>query len=542
MQVSGGLSGKISILRGLFDRWTLSTLVCVGVFMFWAAGRYTVFDDEANSCRRYVLPVGEMVSALWNGVEPDPPLYYLLQHGWVRVFGVGPLGLRSLSIVFFLTGIVVVRAAAETWFDASTGRAAMLIAALHPAHLFFGFAGRWYAMMFCLVAALMYATARLRRGKGDPRSGLVAWTAIATAVCYTNYFGPVVVGLVWLVDVADAVRTKRAWRRWAIAAAAVIALYAPWAPAFVYELTRFPEVGRSWFAYVATAGRTGLPLLTGNLASARAWWAWAPILVFAIAAGALVVRYWRTAWPIAAIVVGCLVAGIASLSMKDKYIMTFTAPACILAAALLVMGHRENAGRTNKSIARVATTALIVGWAGCAVNLVTQKHWSSLRWLDPFEEATREACQTLASDPDSILVVTHPSAWYYLGCLGTIEQEANDGQAPWKINAARWRRAEQPGPGPLPITNARACKPLDILPAVRNGSARMKTWVTIEGSEYTDEPAWAEFRRFLRAGYETESSLSFLEDPDAALKDRLDPQFKHPRHRIIVTYWIPKVR
>ncbi|MCZ6816818.1 MAG: glycosyltransferase family 39 protein [Planctomycetota bacterium] len=525
-------------MRGLFDRWTLSTLVIVGVFMFWAAGRYTVFDDEANSCRRYVLPVGEMVSALWKGVEPDPPLYYLLQNRWVRLFGVGPLGLRSMSILFFLAGVVTVRAAAESWFDAPTGRSAMLIAALHPAHLFFGFAGRWYAMMFCLVAALLFVTGRLYRGRGGRRSGMIAWTAIATAVCYTNYFGPVVVGLVWLVAIADAVRTKRMWRGWVIAAAAVIALYSPWGPPFVFELTRFPEVGGSWFAYVATAGRTGLALLTGNLASVRALWAWAPMSVFAIAAGALLVRHWRTVWPIAVIVVGCLVAGIASLSMKDKYIMTFTAPVCILAAALLVFGLRKNAGRGNKSITRVATAALIVGWAGCAVNLVTQNHWSSLRWLDPFEEATREVHRTLASDPDLVLVVTHPSAWYYLGCLGAIEQGV-DGRQGWRrIPAERWRRAEQSGPGPLPITNVQACKPQDILPAVRDGSAVVERWVTIETAEYAGDPAWSEFRQHLEAAFESVAVKSYLEDADAALKDRLDPRFKHPRKRIVVRHWV----
>lgn len=71
------------------SRHHLILLAAVGVWMFWAAGHFTVFDDEAFSCRRYVLPAGEMVSLLWHGVEPDPPLYYLLQNVWVRIFGVG---------------------------------------------------------------------------------------------------------------------------------------------------------------------------------------------------------------------------------------------------------------------------------------------------------------------------------------------------------------------------------------------------------------------------------------------------------------------
>ena len=47
-----------------------------------------------------------MVSALWHGVEPDPPLYYVLQNVAVRIWGVSPLGLRALSILIFV-GIAV---------------------------------------------------------------------------------------------------------------------------------------------------------------------------------------------------------------------------------------------------------------------------------------------------------------------------------------------------------------------------------------------------------------------------------------------------
>ena len=130
-------------MHRILDRWTVLTLLLAGVMLLRSAAHYTVFDDEGFSCRRYVLPMGDMVTALWRGAEPDPPLYYILQNGWVRIFGVGPLGLRGLSIVLFLIGLVFIRRAGEAWFDAPTGRWAMALAAVCPAHLLFGCAGRW---------------------------------------------------------------------------------------------------------------------------------------------------------------------------------------------------------------------------------------------------------------------------------------------------------------------------------------------------------------------------------------------------------------
>src|SRR5205807_2112107 len=99
----------------------LVILLASGGWMFWAAGHYTVFDDEAFSCQRYVLPMGEMLRGLWHGIEPDPPLYYVLENLSVHVVGVSPVGLRILSIIMFLVGLVVMRAAATAWFDRPTG-------------------------------------------------------------------------------------------------------------------------------------------------------------------------------------------------------------------------------------------------------------------------------------------------------------------------------------------------------------------------------------------------------------------------------------
>ncbi|MBI5762405.1 MAG: hypothetical protein HZA51_02640 [Planctomycetes bacterium] len=52
-----------------FDRWTLGILLPIAAWMIWAAGYYTVFDDEAFSCQRYVLPMREMLRASWDGVS-----------------------------------------------------------------------------------------------------------------------------------------------------------------------------------------------------------------------------------------------------------------------------------------------------------------------------------------------------------------------------------------------------------------------------------------------------------------------------------------
>jgi hypothetical protein len=534
------------IARTPIDRWTALTILGVGAFMFWGAGHFTVFDDEAFSCRRYVMPIGEMVSALWHGVEPDPPLYYVLENCWVTIFGVAPLALRSLSILFFLGGLIFIRMAGQAWFDRTTGLVAMVLGGLHPAHLFFGFAARWYSLMFLVVAVLLWLTARLASAQQGRRGLTAAWGLTAAGVCYTNYFGPVIVGLAWLVGIMRGRTEPGAVRRWMWAALLPLVLYAVWLVPFGRQVAAFPEVGTSWESYAATAARTVLALTTGNLASVGAWWAWVPMGICGVGLIALLVRQWRAVWPLGVVTLGCLAAGVGSRTMIDKYVMTFSGAACLLAAALLVRGMgmadgewRNGKGRSGFALrgfawlsARLAGVCLIIGWTGCAVNLVTQRHWSSLRWLDPFEQAISELN---ASGELRDCVMTHPSARYYyaLELMRSVDSLAGSG---WRVDPHRWRALAEPPSGELDNVEVGAPTPQSALEKM--AAEPPSRVVTLETAGFAHRAGWIELRRALESGYaETSEPVDYLEDRDAAWKDRLDPKVHHPRWRIVVRRW-----
>ena len=344
------------------------TLLGVGAFMLWGAGHYTVFDDEGFSCRRYSMPLGEMVSALWRGAEPDPPLYYILQNIWVHHFGVGPLGLRSLSIGMFLIGLLFIRLAGTEWYDERVGRLAMLIAATHPAHLLFGLAGRWYSAMFLAVAILFWLTAILNRPGPGQRKTTLAWSLAATAVCYTNYFGVVVVGLLWsIIDFRSQNRV-----RWVKAASVALVLYAAWLPAFWKQATSFPQLTLSWSRYADTGIRLMMAFTTGNFASITALWVWAPIFVCFFSCCILIkimaAKHPRSE-PLAQIVAACFLAAIASRTIIDKYVMTFSGPACIIFAMVALRNWQKEKARWTVLLVRVIVASLILGWIGCYVNL-----------------------------------------------------------------------------------------------------------------------------------------------------------------------------
>lgn len=510
----------------IFDCWTILILLGVGAFMFWGAGHYSIFDDEGFSCRRYTMPLGEMVSALWHGEEPDPPLYYILQNIWVHIFGVGPLGLRSLSIVMFLVGLLFIRLSRDPWSDDRAAALAMFIAAVHPAHLLFGLAGRWYSTMFCLVAILFWATDRLARRTEASWGSIASWVVIAAAVCYTNYFGVVMVGFLLLVYLLR--HPDRS--RWLKAGLGVLILYAVWIPAFWAQATSFPQFRGSMTSYTASALRVMAALGVGNFASPAAWWIWASLFVSCISCILLLKSMTGQARPapLSTVIGLSFIAGIISRTLIDKYVMVLSGPICVMAASAWIRTWRNTENRWTRRLARVAAVSLGLAWFGCYVNLITERHWSSLRWLDPWETALAD----LEGDvPATEWIISQPAARYYHACM----MSRREGQY---LLLSMWRwYAMPPQDGIHPDA---AATPESMLERMKTSNP--KRVATIRGAEFADSPDWVQLQAILDDEYVLTDERKYLQDPDVKWKDRLDPTFKHPAWRITVRVYERRTR
>src|SRR5947209_4942564 len=91
-------------------RWffpvALGILVVAGVVLRFFA-RQALWLDESQSVAIARLPLHGPGTTLWEGLKEDgsPPLYYLLLHAWVVLFGTGTAVVRALSAVLNLAAI-----------------------------------------------------------------------------------------------------------------------------------------------------------------------------------------------------------------------------------------------------------------------------------------------------------------------------------------------------------------------------------------------------------------------------------------------------
>ena len=220
-------------------------VVAIGVVLrFWT--RSALWLDEALTVDIAKLPLHKLHAALRQ--DGAPPLYYVLLHFWMKVFGDSDLGVRSLAGVVSVITLPVAWLAGRTYGRQSAWAVLVLVASA-PFAIYYGTESRMYSLVMLLTALGFLALIRAMR---TPRPGnLIAVAVVVAALLYTQYWALYLVAslAVWLLwqgrkGQPDAVHRTRA--RWTFGALAVGCLcFVPWLPTFIFQSR---HTGTPWAA------------------------------------------------------------------------------------------------------------------------------------------------------------------------------------------------------------------------------------------------------------------------------------------------------
>ena len=169
-------------------------VVLGGVLRFSTLGLQSYRYDEAVTAIRVIHPsLFSTLSAVPRS-ESSPPLYYVLAWIWSRPFGVGEVGLRSLSALAGTTAIAVVYLAAARFHTRRVGLIAAAIVAVNPVLIWFSQDARAYALVFLLTSlSLLFFARALRATERAPKGALIGWAACSALALATHYFAAFVV-------------------------------------------------------------------------------------------------------------------------------------------------------------------------------------------------------------------------------------------------------------------------------------------------------------------------------------------------------------
>jgi hypothetical protein len=209
--------------------------------------RSALWLDEALSVNIAKLPIGQIPAALRH--DGHPPLYYVLLHAWMSVFGSGDVAVRALSGLFAVATLPLAWVIGRRRGGPRLGWLFTAVMALSPFALRYATETRMYSMLMVgtlLLYLLVDDVMRLKRG------GWARWVGLALVsglMLVTHYWS------IWLLGSVELVLAWRWWRhpdarsrsgRAFVAVAAGGVLFVPWLPSFLYQAahTGTPWAGR----------------------------------------------------------------------------------------------------------------------------------------------------------------------------------------------------------------------------------------------------------------------------------------------------------
>ncbi len=193
--------------------------------------------DEALSVGIASHGVTEIPAVLVQ--DASPPLYYLLLHVWMAVFGTSEVAVRSLSLVFAVAMVPVAFWAGRSLFGRRVGWLAAALAATSPYLNTYAQEARMYTLVALL--ALVSITAFLHAFCFGHRRWRPVFVVALALLVYTHNWGLLLAAATGLAALVVAVLAKGAARRQVVGDivvcfGAVAALYVPWLPTLLAQV------------------------------------------------------------------------------------------------------------------------------------------------------------------------------------------------------------------------------------------------------------------------------------------------------------------
>lgn len=220
-------------------------VVAAGVVLrFWTHSQ--LWLDEALTVDIARRPLGQLHHLLRQ--DGAPPLYYLLLHFWMKVFGTSNEGVRSLSGVLSVLTLPLAWLAGRR-FGRASAWAVLVLAASAPFSIYYGTESRMYALVMLLTVLGFLALDRAIR-RATPWN-LLSVAVVAAALLYSQYWSlylltAVGLWLLWQGRKGQPDAARRTNARWSFGALIVAGFaFVPWLPTFFFQSR---HTGTPWAA------------------------------------------------------------------------------------------------------------------------------------------------------------------------------------------------------------------------------------------------------------------------------------------------------
>ncbi len=185
-----------------------------------------IWLDEAYSLRFARLDLHEIFFL----DQDTPPLYYVILHWWIAVFGTSEWALRMPSALFGIASIFAIYKVGQRLFDDEVGVLSALLMAVSVLQIRYAQEARTYTLTILLTLLSMYFFLGLLKKFGLKNS--IGYVVCSTLLIYSHVYGLFIVLAQNICFVAffflSGHATGRKLSAWIALQALLVALFSPW--------------------------------------------------------------------------------------------------------------------------------------------------------------------------------------------------------------------------------------------------------------------------------------------------------------------------
>ncbi len=142
--------------------------------------------DEPFSIFHAQMEVSEIISILTKG--NNPPLFEIILHFWIKLFGISPFSVRLLPLIFNSLTVLVIYFIGKNYFKVSVGVLASFLFIFSTYHFYFGLETRTYSLFSFATAASLYFYLKIIN-KPNSLIQSIALIISNLILIYSHYFG-----------------------------------------------------------------------------------------------------------------------------------------------------------------------------------------------------------------------------------------------------------------------------------------------------------------------------------------------------------------
>ncbi len=164
----------------------------------------TIFHESRDICLDEPFTIFNAQRNVWDIIkltaqnEPNPPMFMLLLHFWIKIFGIEPLSVRFLPLLFNALTAVVIYNIGRRFFSLSTAIISSMLFIVSTYHFYFGLEARTYSLLSLTTATSLYFFLSLIQEPQNRRL-LIALIVSNFVMIYSHYFGLFVVFVQFII-------------------------------------------------------------------------------------------------------------------------------------------------------------------------------------------------------------------------------------------------------------------------------------------------------------------------------------------------------